>query len=220
MRHPSDVARAVTGLFLTDMSWTNFHGEDLEILARSGASVSYNAWVFSRNGIVMETFDKYLEAGVNVVMGTDSVTQSMLDSCRWTAILGKVMERRSDAATAGQVFDAATIAAARALGREDLGRVAPGCKADLLFWRTDSTFMTPMRDPIRNIVYYAEPEDLDKVMVDGRIVMENKQVPGLDHEAALAGVQAGAERVWEKWSEHDWAGRTMEQHVPLTYESF
>lgn len=208
------------GLFLTDTSWTNFHGEDLEILARSGASVSYNAWVFGRNGIVMETFDRYREAGVNVVMGTDSVTQSMLDSCRWTAVLGKVMARRSDAATAGQVFDAATTAAARALGRDDIGRVAPGCKADLLFWRTDSSFMTPLRDPVRNIVYYAEPEDLDKVMVDGRVVMEDRRVHGLDHEAALAGVQAGAERVWGQWPEHDWAGRSMDEHVPLTYDAY
>src|SRR4029079_15647388 len=129
--------RTVLGqaLFISGNSWGNFAGEDLSQLAGSGTSVSYNAWCFTRRGIVMESFPDYVEAGVNMCLGTDTAPQSMIESLRWTAIAGKVAARRTDVSTARQVFDAATVNAADLLGRPDLGRIAPGAKADLLFWR-------------------------------------------------------------------------------------
>src|SRR5699024_9053259 len=59
------------GLFVTGMSWTNFPGDDLGLLAESDATVAYNPWVFARNGIAMETFHSYGEHGVRVCLGTD-----------------------------------------------------------------------------------------------------------------------------------------------------
>jgi cytosine/adenosine deaminase-related metal-dependent hydrolase len=214
--------RAILGhvIFTTGSPWVNFHGDDLGLLAESGATVSYNAWVFARNGIVLESYRKYLEAGVNVTLGTDTVSQSMIESCRWTAILGKVVERRSDGATAAEVFDSATVRAADALGRDDLGRIAAGAKADLVFWRTDTLSMTPLRDPIRNIVYYAQSSDIETVLVDGRAVMTDGRVPSIDLDDVLPRVQAAGERVWSSWQDHDWAGRTIEEHMPSSYPAF
>src|SRR5690606_3402599 len=119
----------------------------------------------------------------------------------WTAILGKVVERRSDGTTAAQVFDAATIHAARALGRDDLGRIEAGAKADLVFWATDSLSMTPLRDPIRNIVYYSQPSDVREVLVDGEVVYDENGVRGLDEEETAARIQRVGERVWASWQD-------------------
>ena len=205
---------------MTGNSWVNFAGDDLGLLARSGTSVSYNAWCFIRRGLVMESFPDYVAAGINMCLGTDTAPQSMIESLRWTAIAGKVASRRTDVSTARDVFDAATVNAATALGRPDLGRIAPGAKADLLFWRADGFTMTPVRDPIRNIVYYAQPSDLADVLVDGRPVVEDGEVLGADVEAATRGVQRAGERVWSRWSDGDWAGRTLEQVAPQTYADF
>jgi cytosine/adenosine deaminase-related metal-dependent hydrolase len=144
----------------------------------------------------------------------------MIESLRWTAIAGKVAARRTDVSTARQVFDAATVNAARVLGRPDLGRVAPGAKADLLFWRADGFTMTPLRDPIRNLVYYAQPSDLADVLVDGRTIVEDCVVVGADVSAATVGVQRAAERMWDRWPQSDWAGRTLEEVAPQTYADF
>jgi len=207
-------------VFVTGTSWVNFAGDDLGLLASSGTSVSYNAWCFIRRGLVMESFPDYVAAGINMCLGTDTAPQSMIESLRWTAIAGKVAARRTDVSTARQVFDAATVNAAAVLGRPDLGRIAPGAKADLLFWRSDGFTMTPMRDPIRNLVYYAQPSDLADVVVDGRLVVEDGQVLGADVAGAVRGVQRAGERMWERWPEGDWAGRTLEQVAPQTYPDF
>ena len=214
--------RTVLGhaVFISGSSWVNFAGDDLGLLASSGTSVSYNAWCFIRRGLVMESFPEYVAAGVNMCLGTDTAPQSMIESLRWTAIAGKVASRRTDVSTARQVFDAATVNAADLLGRADLGRIAPGAKADLLFWRADGFTMTPMRDPIRNLVYYAQASDLADVLVDGRPVVEDGQVLGADVETATRRVQEAGERVWSRWPDGDWAGRSLDEVAPATYAAF
>src|SRR3954451_15778669 len=207
-------------VFVTGTSWVNFAGDDLGLLASSGTAVSYNAWCFIRRGLVMESFPSYVDAGITMCLGTDTAPQSMIESLRWTAIAGKVAARRTDVSTARQVFDAATINAATALGRPDLGRIAPGAKADLLFWRSEGFTMTPMRDPIRNLVYYAQPSDLADVLVDGKRVVEDGVVMGADVADAVRRVQRAGERMWERWPDGDWAGRTLEQVAPATYLDF
>jgi len=122
--------------------------------------------------------------------------------------------------TARQVFDAATVNAAAALGRPDLGRIVPGAEADLLFWRADGFTMTPMRDPIRNLVYYAQPTDLADVLVDGKPVVEDGEVLGAAAGDAVRRVQRAGERMWQRWPDSDWAGRTLEQVAPQTYPDF
>jgi 5-methylthioadenosine/S-adenosylhomocysteine deaminase len=208
------------GIFTTGSPWVNFAGDDLGLLAEAGTTVAHSPWVFARNGIALETFKRYRDAGVRLSLGTDTVAQSMLEAARWAAVLGKVLDRSSTAVTAAMVFEAGTIAGADALGRADLGRIAPGAKADLVFYRTDTLAMTPMRDPIRNIVYYAQPSDVRTVLVDGVPVVEDGATLVGDQAEALAGVQAAAERVWDGWRKHDWAGRAVEEHFPLSYPAF
>jgi len=214
--------RTVLGhaIFLSGNSWVNFAGDDLGLLAASGTSVSYNAWCFARRGLVMESFPDYVDAGINMCLGTDTAPQSMIESLRWTAIAGKVAARRTDVSTARDVFDAATVNAAKLLGRPDLGRIAAGAKADLLFWRADGFTMTPMRDPIRNLVYYAQASDLADVLVDGRPVVEDGEVIGADVAEATRRLQRAGERVWSRWPDGDWAGRPLDEVAPPTYADF
>ncbi len=151
--------------------------------------MAHNVWVFARRGIAMESFPRYMEAGVNMCLGTDTAPQSMIEALRWTAVIGKIMARDTQKATAGDVFNAATLNAAKMLHRDDLGRIAPGAKADLLFWRTDSLFITPVRDPIKNIVYSATAEDLHSVMIDGAWVMRDGKVLHVDERAVTVALQ-------------------------------
>ena len=90
----------------------------------------------------------------------------MIEAMRWTAVVSKIVDRRTGVATAADVFNAATLNGAKALGRDDLGRISVGAKADMLLWEGRSMFMTPVRDPIRNIVYSAQAEELNSSIVD------------------------------------------------------
>jgi cytosine/adenosine deaminase-related metal-dependent hydrolase len=183
-------------IFPAGHSWVNFAGDDLSILARHGASVAHATWVFNRRGLAMETLPGYIEAGVNLCLGTDTSPQSMIEAMRWAAVVGKIMIRQTEKSTAADVFNAATLNGAKMLHRDDLGRIGVGAKADMLFWDTASMFMVPLRDPIKNIVYNAAAEDLRDVMIDGEWVMRQGRLLHIDEQAINRRLQEAGERVW------------------------
>ena len=201
-------------------SWTNYPAGDVRIMADSGCSVAHAVWVFARRGVAMESFGRYREAGVNMSLGTDTNPQSVIEAMRWAAVVSKMMERNTEATTAAHAFDAATLGGARALLRDDLGRIAPGAKADLVLWKASSWRMTPLRDPVKNIVYNATDEDVDRVYVNGRLVVDGGRVQGADEGAILGALQAGGERMWPRMTKYDWAGRGADQLSPQTYREW
>jgi cytosine/adenosine deaminase-related metal-dependent hydrolase len=168
----------------------------------------------------MESLPGYLDAGVNVCLGTDTSPQSMIEAMRWAAVIGKIMIRETEKATAADVFNAATLNAARMLHRDDLGRIAQGAKADMLFWDLSTMFMTPMRDPIKNIVYNATPEDLKDVMIDGQWVMQDGHVLHIDEQEAIKNLQAAGERMWSAIGPGHWAGWSADKLSPQTFSRF
>ena len=205
-------------IYISGHSWTTYPGDgDLELLAKYKVSVAHCPWVFFRKGAILESFAKYRNAGVNMSIGTDACPQNNLLEMRYAALLSKVYQRDPRATTAAHVFDAATLGGAKAVGRDDLGRISPGAKADLLFFKLDSPRMRPVRDPIRNIVYYADPTDISDVMIDGNMVVKNGEIKGVDVPALSATLQEHAERMWDTIPERDWAGRSVDQLSPPSY---
>ena len=201
-------------------SWTNYPAGDLQLMGDAGCSVAHAVWVCAGRGVAMESFARYRKAGVNMSLGTDTNPQSVIEAMRWAAVLSKTMERHTEATTAAHVFDAATLGGARALGRDDLGRIAPGAKADLVLWKATSWRMTPLRDPVKNIVYNATDEDVDRVYVGGRLVVDGGRVLAADERAILAALQAGGERMWPRMATFDWAGRGADELAPQTYPAW
>ena len=201
-------------------SWTNYPAGDVAIMAEAGCSVAHAPWVFARRGVLMESFALYRKAGVNVALGTDTNPQSVIDAMRWAAVCSKIVERNTEATTAADAFDAATLGGAHALGRDDLGRIAAGATADLVLWKASSWGMTPLRDPIKNIVYNATAEDVDRVYVGGRLVVDNGRVLAADEAKILADLQAGGERMWPRMKQFDWAGRSADELSPLSYREW
>ena len=77
--------------------------------------------------------------------------------------------------------------------------------------------MTPLRDPVRNLVYNATAEDVDRVWVDGRLVVEGGRVLAADERALFDALQAGGERMWPHMRGFDWVGRDADGLSPPTY---
>jgi cytosine/adenosine deaminase-related metal-dependent hydrolase len=139
---------------------------------------------------------------------------------RWAAVVSKMVDRNTEVATAREVFNAATLGGAKALGRDDLGRIAADAKADLLVFDSATLNMSPMRDPVKNLVYYAEMEDLHTVIIDGETVLENGRALTVNQQDVVRRLQEAGERMWPKMAEHDWAGRDVDQLSPLTFPAW
>ena len=207
-------------IFLGGTRWTDRPEDDITTIAESGASVGHAPWVFGRDGMGLDTFDRYQRAGINMTLGTDTSPQNMIQAMRLAAIYSRMMEGGNPRATsAADVFNAATLGGATALGRDDLGRIAPGAKADLVIFSGTSTNMTPLRDPIQNIVFSAETEDVETVIINGRTVVDAGRVVGLGDRAeeVNARVQRVAEAMWSGMATVDREGRTINDLAPPSF---
>ncbi len=87
------------------------------------------------------------------------------------------------------MYEAATVGGARALGRDDLGRLAPGAKADVTIVDLRHIHIGPADDPIRSLVHYATQRDVEHVFVDGVQVVDHGRVKGLDERSVLAAME-------------------------------
>ncbi len=199
-------------VILTHLIYTTLHpasgfapgdDSDLRVVAASGATVAHCANVYVRRGKILRSFARYRELGINVPIGTDTFPQDMIEEMRWTALACKWMDRDANRGAARDVFNAATIDGARALQRDDIGRLAPGAKADIIIVDFRRPHIGPVDDPIKTLVHVAGSADIDTVILDGKLVVEQGRVPGLDEAKLLA--QAAEAHLWQK-------GRFVAQH--------
>lgn len=205
------------GLFLGHHSWLSWDfREDITILAESGAAVSHCPTVFSRYGITMESFGAYVRAGIPMGIGTDTHPHNMIEEMRHAIIAARIAERRISGGRTLDAFNAATLGGARILGRDDLGRLAVGAKADIVLVELDDPSMMPVYDPIRCLVFTAADRAVRDVFVDGRPAMRNRRVAGIDIGEAAARIQEMQGRGAAQARQRDHSGRSAEEIAPLT----
>ena len=195
-------------------------GRDLELMGRHGVTVSHCPVNIARRGRSLDAWPRYRAAGVNMALGTDTYPRDLIMQMRVASYMGKIVTHDLFAAPAAEVFAAATLGGARALGRDDLGRLAPGAKADILIVDLsgrDSLRFGPVRDPIKSLVECGIGDDVETVIVDGQVRMSERRIPGVDVAALRREAQAAAEEVWARLPEWEPLGRTAEQMSPWSY---
>ena len=122
-----------------------------KLLGRTKTSISHCPINIARRGRVLDNWKRYRDAGVNITIGSDTYPRDMIMNMRTASYMGKTTGHTYSDATAGEVFSAAT-SGARSLGRDDLGKLAPGALADIII--IDLTGggtlrYGPVRDPVR-----------------------------------------------------------------------
>jgi cytosine/adenosine deaminase-related metal-dependent hydrolase len=165
--------------------------DDIAGLAGTGTSVVHCPTGPAKMGNGVTPVADLLHAGVNVALGTDGGPANngadLLRDLKWVAYLQKLAKADPTVVTREQVLESATIGGARALGLDTIiGSIEVGKRADLIVLRTDAPHWTPMLNIVSNVVYAASGSDVDTVMIDGRIVMEGRQVLTLDEKEVLA----------------------------------
>jgi cytosine/adenosine deaminase-related metal-dependent hydrolase len=209
------------GNFISDNPNLNYaHKRDLELMGAAGASVSHCPINIARRARSLNSWKKYQEAGVNMSIGSDTYPRDMIMNMRTASYMGKIMSDTYFAATSGEVFAAATLGGARSVGRDDIGKLEPGALADITiidFAGKNSLRYGPVRDPIKSLVECGVGDDVDTVIVDGKICMENGVIPNVDIPKLLADAQAAGEQVWASLAEWDPLGRSAEEACPWCY---
>lgn len=204
-------------IFLDRHSWINWWTrEDLGLLADSGCSIAHCPTPFARYGQILESFGDYVRAGINMAIGTDTTPHNMLEEIRKAGTFARIAARDIHDVSTGMLFHAATVGGAKAMIRDDLGRLAEGCKADIVAVDLDQPEMQPARDPLRSLIFHAADRAVSDVWIDGRQVLADGQVLGLDSAAAGVALAAAQADMMATTTSRDYRGRSADEIAPLS----
>jgi 5-methylthioadenosine/S-adenosylhomocysteine deaminase len=192
-----DDFHAVHGVWLSDI--------EIKLLAQHGATVTHCPaanMILASGAAPIAKLSRFKppegsepSGGLNLALATDGPAsndgQDMFEMMRLAALLARVTTLDAQAMQPREVIDMATLGGARALKRfskqslGEIGRLEIGAKADLVMLDLNAAHIQPVGDVLASVVYNARGSDVDTVLVDGRVLMQNKRVLGLDEDALL-----------------------------------
>lgn len=168
-----------------------------KILGRCGCSVAFNSAIAARRGLSPRISD--LEAaGCNIGMGTDNMSEDMVEVVRTGLFMERVRREDGRSPTPEQALRWATLNGYRAMGIADGGALIPGYKADLILLSLERAHMVPVMRVIPNLVHQAQARDVEDVMIDGRWVMRDGEVLTMDEERIVAQAREVARVAWKR----------------------
>ncbi len=157
-------------------------GDDVALLSETGTTVIQCPVVFGRTGMYLDSFARYARRHVNLALGTDTFPTDFFQNIRTASMFSRMVEGSAVGSTYADIYRAATLGGARFLGRDDLGRLCPGAKADMIAVDLDSFHMGAIDDPIRTMFMVGSRTDVKLSIINGRVVMKDQKLIGIDME--------------------------------------
>ncbi len=193
-------------------------GDELSILSDSNTTVVHCPVVEARYGSVMNSFESYVKAGVNIGLGTDTFPPDMIRVMDLAHNLNKIMVGNQWSLDPGEIFMAATVGGAEALGREDLGRLSPGAKADLIVIDLNPLRTGVVEDPIRTLILHTSGWNVKTVIINGKFVMQDYHIPGVDEQDLRQKGQKYFDKMRAAYSRRDFKRRPTQELFPPVYK--
>lgn len=164
---------------------------DLRIFSRRGVGVAHcpSSNMKLASGVAPVT--KMLAAGIPVGLGTDGPAGSnndfnLFEEMDLAAKLQKLSTGDPRALPAIQAVEMATITGARALGMDrEIGSIEPGKRADLILIRLDAAHAVPLFNLYSQLVYALKADDVEHVMVNGRLIVHSGRMLTLNNRSVL-----------------------------------
>jgi 5-methylthioadenosine/S-adenosylhomocysteine deaminase len=173
---------------------------DIQVLRMRGVGISHNPESNMKTASGVAPVPAYLKAGVALGLGTDGAASNndldMFEAMRVAALLHKHAAVDPAALSARSVLEMATIRGARALGMEArIGSLEPRKRADIITVSVSGARHTPMYDPISHLVYVIHGDDVRNSIVNGRVIMRDRQVLTLDSAMVIDDARMWANKV-------------------------
>lgn len=164
--------------------------EDMKILSKHSVNVVHVPVANMKLGLGAARICDLIGLNVNVCLGTDGAASNnsldMFETMKFASLLQKLIYHDPRVLPAFDVLRMATLNGATALGLEqDVGTLQVGKKADVILINLSTPHLTPSHNVCANLVYSARGDDVDTVIVNGKILMNNRQVIGLNEQVVM-----------------------------------
>ncbi len=180
--------------------WLNEREEDLVILTGSHLVHCPVSNMYLASGAA--PVRRWLDKGINVALATDGPgsnnSEDMMETLKFAACLQRVATLDASALLPQDVLDMATRAGAQAVHAGNTGVLAPGFKADIVLVRMDRPHLGPVHNAVSMLVFNANGNDVDTVLVDGKVVVRDGHSTLVDERELLQRCQVKATRIREE----------------------
>jgi 5-methylthioadenosine/S-adenosylhomocysteine deaminase len=158
--------------------WMNEN--DIKILKKNNVGVTVNPQSNLKLASGIPDIARLIRNGITVSVGTDGAASNnnlaLLEDMRLISLLAKGVSLNPSELNAFETLRLATVNGAENLGFNNVGLIKEGFKADLILIDTTKANLMPLTDPYSLVAYSMYPEDVDTVIINGKIVMENKKI--------------------------------------------
>lgn len=163
---------------------------DLQIYKNRGVKVAHCPISNMKLASGVALVKKMLEMGITVGLGTDGAasnnTQDLFAEMRVCALVHKVTNFDPAVVSAREVVKMATVNGAKVIGEDkEIGSLQIGKKADIITISLDKPHLMPIYDPYSHLVYCTNGADVENVIINGKVIMKNREVKTLDEEKIL-----------------------------------
>jgi len=170
--------------------------KDIKILAENDVNICHIPEGNAKGGM-MAPVPKMIKKNVNITLGTDNMQGDIVETMRFAICVSRILNNSASLPNSYDILKMATRNPAVALGVEDeLGSIEVGKKADLVLFDFDKPHLTPCINPIGNLIHTGSGSDVDKVIIDGKIVVENGEVQTLDVKQLIKEANEVAQKRW------------------------
>lgn len=159
---------------------------DIDLLAQNNCSIVHNPLSNLKLGSGVAPLRNYLEAGVNVAIGTDGTSTSdmpdMIEAVKVASLMHKIGSHDYESwIGAEDVLRMATFGGARSnLMHEHVGELKPGKLADLILLDRSHWGFVPFNDPVRQIAFSITSEAVKTSICNGRVIMRDRKLTAVD----------------------------------------
>ena len=179
--------------------------DEIALLEQTGTSVSHNPVSNMMLGDGVAPIVEMLRQGVNVALGTDGAasnhSQDLFDTMKAASLLQKVHHQDAGVIEPYAVLRMATAGGAKALGLSSVcGTIEVGKRADLVLVNFETIHNQPINDIFSQIVHCAKASDVRTVIVNGEILMRDRQLRRLDDNRILANAKIANRDLMERVS--------------------
>jgi 5-methylthioadenosine/S-adenosylhomocysteine deaminase len=175
--------------------------DEIDLLNRKKVKVVHNPESNMKLASGVAPVPAFLARGITVGLGTDGcASNNDLDLFRemgMAARLHKVMANDPTVLDARTALTLTTINGAKVLGRDDIGSLEQGKKADLIIINLDKPHLVPLYNPCSHLVYAASGADVTTTIINGKIIMRDKIILTVDEQEVMREVRKIAKRVKE-----------------------
>ncbi len=176
---------------------------DMDLLRQADAKVAHNPESNMKLASGVAPVPRLIDAGICVALGTDGCASNnnldMFAEMDTAAKLHKVNTLDPTVMDAWTVLRMATVQGARALGLDHVaGSLEPGKRADLIVVDTNRPHLTPMYHPASHLVYAVRGSDVVTTVINGQVVMENRELTTIDLDAVMAEMRGIADALLQR----------------------